>query len=741
MNSRVVVALEGVLLAGAAAFLIFQVAGVWPSVATMFAARSLHKARASGDRKATEKTLRSLLRRRPRDGGLRLLLSRTILSGGDYRKAGDAYAEAAKRSAAPGRRAAAEVGRGVSLLLKSTPPSPEDLAAALGAFEKGAETRAVSGDARALKAVAHIWAGDLDAARAAAEGVKKGLGLEPSAALACVRAYLAGAADDPAAALQELQRARMLAPGDDSPVGKYVSGAMKAYELEAAARPGAPAPLRAKLVKHLQAEGPKGIVDEKSYPLFFRAAFSCALSADPAETKVGMHLLSRAAAGRPKDPTPLVATAAAFAHAAAPLWKKAEEEAKAAAARGGGAVDAGPSVIDFLPGGGPAKPKTTRASRALVEIDKIGARIGESLAKAAALYAAGAPDGGADNAEGAAGTPGSALGRTEGAARAVGLYEHLFTWHLRASELSAQDAARRTRELRAAAQAVAMNDLLGERAPHNEAAARLLRNAGAIYARHCDWEKTDACFTKSLELFGEQPNLKPYAESMRKPPRVVAVHPSTPGELQAGPPLAGVEIALPEAVGSLQDCKVEASVGAGSGERKAITPVISGTGLWYVPKEDELPDGLVEVRFAVTDPSDRKIEAKVSFRVDSAPPEITSRFPGPDAIVSDRHTAIRIGWRDPSGIDPGSVQVVLEPVRASFVRRLLVDKGLQKSGRFTGAETWKSKTPVVRAGGAAEGTIVTGTMSDLPPGVFRVKVRMRDSMNKLREDAWKFTVR
>jgi hypothetical protein len=657
----------------------------------------------------------------------------------------------------------------VSLLLKSTPPSPEDLAAALKAFERGAAARDVAGDARALQAVAHIWAGDLDAARAAAEGVKKGLGLEPSAALACARAYLAGAADDPAAALQELRRARMLAPGDDTPIGKYVSGAMKSFELETAARPGAPAALRTKLVKHLQAEGPKGIVDERSYPLFFRAAFSCALSANPAETKIGMHLLSRAAEGRPKDPMPLVATAAALTHGAAPLWKKAEEEAKVAAVRGGGTVDAGPSVLDLLPGGGPAKPKTTRASKPLVEIDKTGARIAESLAKAAALYAAGTPDGAPGNAEdaagtpgsalgrtegaagtpnsapgrteGAAGTPGSALGRTESAARAVGLYEYMFRWHLRASELSTHDAARRTRELRAAAQAVAMKDLLGERAPHNEAAARLLRNAGAIFARNCAWEKADACFTKSLELFGEQPNLKPYAESMRKPPRVVAVHPSTPGELQSGPPLAGVEIALPEAVGSLQDCKVEASVGAGSGERKAVTPVVSGTGLWYVPKEDELPDGLVEVRFAVTDPSDRKIEAKVSFRVDSAPPEITSRFPGPDAIVSDRHTVIRIGWRDPSGIDPASVQVILEPVRATFVRRLLVDKGLQKSGRFTGAETWKSKTPVVRAGGATEGTIVTGTMSDLPPGVFRVRVRMRDAMSKLKEDAWKFTIR
>ncbi|MHC4252786.1 MAG: hypothetical protein ACYS9X_27015, partial [Planctomycetota bacterium] len=110
MNSRVVVAIEGVLLAGAAAFLISQVAGVWPSVATMFAARDLHKARASADRKATEKTLRSLVRRRPRDGGLRLLLSRTIMSGGDHKKAGDAYAEAAKRSATPGCRAAAELG-------------------------------------------------------------------------------------------------------------------------------------------------------------------------------------------------------------------------------------------------------------------------------------------------------------------------------------------------------------------------------------------------------------------------------------------------------------------------------------------------------------------------------------------------------------------------------------------------------------------------------------------------------
>jgi len=169
--------------------------------------------------------------------------------------------------------------------------------------------------------------------------------------------------------------------------------------------------------------------------------------------------------------------------------------------------------------------------------------------------------------------------------------------------------------------------------------------------------------------------------------------------------------------------------------------VISGTGLWYVPGEGELADGLVEVRFAVTDPSGYKLEGKTSFRVDSSPPEITSRFPEPGAVVTNRQTVFRIGWRDPSGVALESVQVVLEPVAAEgFFRRIMVDKGLQKSGRFSGAETWKSKTPVIRAG-ASEGTIVTGTMSALPPGVFRVQVRMRDAMDKVRKDAWKFTVR
>ncbi len=732
MSSRVVVTLESVFLALAAAFLLFQIASVWPTVATMIAARDLRKARASENRKETKEATRALIRRRPEDGELRLLLSRTLLDGGDSRKARDAYAAAAKRSLTPRHHAAVQVGMGSALLLKKSPPTKEDLAAAIKAFKKGAKVRGASGDAQALLAVAHIWAGDLDAARAAADaatavettkGRKIGLGIEPSAALACAKAYLAGASGDAATALQELRRARMLAPQGDSVIGKYVSETMKGIELEAATRPDAAPALRTKLVTHLQTEGPKGIADEKSFPLFFRAAFSCALSENANVRKIGMDLLSRAVAGRPADPAPCVAMAAALAHGVAPLWEEAEKahkSAMAAAAKKGG-TDGGLSVIDLLPGGGSRKRKTESTNRSLKQIDKVGLRIGDSLAKAAALRVA--------------------AGNAEGAAQAAAFYEYLFRWHLRASELSTHTTARRIRELKAASLATAMSELLGERIPRTEAAARLLRNAGAVYAKNWAWEKAGACFAKSLELSADQPNLKPYMDSMRKPPRVVAVHPSTPGQLQAGSPVVGVEIALPGSVAGLKECKVEASVSSGGGESKGITPVVSGTGLWYIPKEGELADGLVKVHFAVTDASGRRIEAETSFRVDSSPPEITSRFPGSDAIVADKHTVIRIGWRDPSGIDPDSIQVVLEPVAAAAVRRILVDKGLQKTGRFTGAHTWKSKSPVVTKADATEGTITTGTMSELPVGVFRVRVRMRDAMNKVREDAWKFTVR
>jgi tetratricopeptide (TPR) repeat protein len=725
------VTLVSVFLALAAAFLISQVASVWPTVATMAAARDLRKARASENRKETEAAARSLIRRRPENGELHLLLSRTILDGGDPKKAGSAYAAAAKRSLTSRHRAAVQVGMGAALLRRRSPPSKKDLAAAIKSFKKGAEVSAASGDAQALLAVAHIWAGDLDAARAAADaataaetskGRKAGLGIQPSAALACAKAYLAGASGDAATSLQELHRARMLVPRDDTAIGKYVSEMMKNIELEAAVRPEAAPALKAKLVKHLQTEGPKGIADEDSFPRFFRAAFSCALSKSTNVRKIGMDILKRAVVGRPADPAPHVAIAAALAHGAEPLWEEAEKahkSAMAAAARRGEKED-GLSVADILPGGGGRKRTNGSASKSLKRLDAVGLQIDDALAKAAALCAA--------------------AGNAEDMVQAAALYEYLFRWYLRSSELSTHGTARSIRELKAASLVTAMSGLLGERIPRTAVAARLLRNAGAIYAKSCAWEKAGACFAKSLELSADQPTLKPYMDSIAKPPRVVAVHPAVPGQLLAGPPVVGVEIALPESVAGLDECKVEVLANSG-GESKSITPVVSGTGLWYIPKAGEFADGLVKVHFTVTDASDRKIEAETSFRVDSSPPEITSRYPGSGAVVTDKHTVIRIGWRDPSGIDPDSIHVVLEPVAAATVRRLLVEKGLQKTGRFSGAHTWKSKSPVVTRADAVEGTIITGTMSALPTGVFRVRVRMRDAMNKLREDAWKFTVR
>jgi hypothetical protein len=160
-----------------------------------------------------------------------------------------------------------------------------------------------------------------------------------------------------------------------------------------------------------------------------------------------------------------------------------------------------------------------------------------------------------------------------------------------------------------------------------------------------------------------------------------------------------------------------------------------------VPGEGEFPEGAIEVRFEVDVPFAGKTQATSAFPVDGSPPEIVSRSPGADAVITDKQPYIRIGWKDASGLDPDSVEVVLEPVTATFPRQVLVTKGRQKSGKYVGSVTWKSTAPVVPPEATTSGVIVTGTSGACPTGVFRVKVRMKDAFGRAKQDAWTFSIR
>ncbi len=740
MGSRITAVFAAVLFAAAGAFLIVQAVGIWPRVKFVARARRLEAARASGKTGEIVEVALALSRLRPRDGSLRLIHARALLAAGKFKTARNAYAKTADVTKDRKLRAAAEIGRGCAILMKLSRPAARGLSKAAArdfdkarqAFEKALEIAPRLAEAKVMLAVAALWTGDIERARAAVEGAKGLLEREPAAVLACVRAYLAAAKGDAASAHKEFRRARALEPRSETPLGRHVARCVQMLDLEDASRPGAGRNLRRTLVKHLKAEGPRGITTPRDYPVFLRAAFSCARSEVSAERSLGMDLLARAAEEHEDDPAPLLVRVAATAFRLLPLWEKAAGFAKSA--RRGAGARASVSVLDLLPGTGSApKPAGKSPSNPhLAQIDAEGDRIDKDAGKAATLLVAGG---------GRKGAPADVAG-------ALGLFEYIFRWRVRAAELSTDPAMRRTREAAAAALVLAADKLLGPAllgapgTPDGLAAkaAALMRNAGVLFARQSAWKEALACFRRSLEILPGQGELEEYLEE-QKGIRVAAVYPAVPGELQPSRPLLGAEFFLPEGVKGLKSCKVKASLGLKGGTRKAIQPLVSGTGLWYAPEEGELPDGLIEARFTVTSPLSKRVEAVVSFRVDGSPPKITSCRPGRDAVIDQRHPLIRIKWREPSGLDPESVEVALEPVKAVFFRRVLVTKGRQKSSRYVGDVTWKKNDAAVRGGAGASGEIVTGTTSEIPTGIFRVRVRMKDTFGHQLKDDWTFTVR
>ncbi|MHC4505183.1 MAG: hypothetical protein ACYTFI_17915, partial [Planctomycetota bacterium] len=212
MGSRIALVVEGLLLMAALGFLAVGALGLRTRMDAAAGARRLEEVRTSGKALEIAEAAAELARLRPRDASVKLVQARALLAAGKSAKALAAYAKAAKIAQTPRLRAAAEIGRASALLLRSDPPARADVEAAKKALEKARRSAPRVPDAHACLAVAHLWAGDLKAAEAAAKAAKGKLGLEPAIALACCKAFIAASRDDDAAALAEFSRARALDP-------------------------------------------------------------------------------------------------------------------------------------------------------------------------------------------------------------------------------------------------------------------------------------------------------------------------------------------------------------------------------------------------------------------------------------------------------------------------------------------------------------------------------------------------
>jgi len=721
VNPRKLIAIESVIVGAGVIALLAQAGRIWARWTVVREVRAFNSAALGGSPEAASDAARALATKMPSDHRLSLARARWLLAAGKHEQARAEYSALASRPAGPEVQAAAELGLGATLVSRSSRPSQADVQAAIEAFGRAQAKAARLPDAGALMAAAKLWAGDLAGARAAAESAallaKTTLpSAEAQATLFCALGCLAVAGGDLAAAAAEYRKASLLAPPSSGPLGSHVAASLSAVEFELATRPGAPGELRARMVKRLAAEGQKALADPSSRASFLRAAVACARSGSGAERQLGTDLLAKAVATRGKDRTPLILRAALAAEELAPLWAKAE-----AAARAAGASSAAPDprqlLLEILPGAEKTSPEPARqASAALAEIASAEKRLFEDLKTAASEAAS---EGG------------------DGLAEALAIGEYLFRWKMRQAELSTGAHERSANELAAAAVVGWVAELLGERMPRTAEAALLLRNAGAVYEGHLDRQKSISFFKRSLDIDERQADLRALLQGGGA--SVVATYPGTE-RLQPLVPVIGAEFALPAEVPTLEVCKVEALLGPKGGEPVPVKTAISGTGLWCIPEAGKLPDGLLEARFSVTDPLGRKTEASSTVRIDTSPPEIVRRAPAPGGMIGDRQPLVQVSWNDPGGLDADSVEVILEPVRAESVRQVLVTGGRQKGQRMAEPVKWRAKDPAVKGASGTSGEIVTSPGSELPPGVYRVRVSMRDSFQHLREDAWTFTI-
>jgi hypothetical protein len=153
-------------------------------------------------------------------------------------------------------------------------------------------------------------------------------------------------------------------------------------------------------------------------------------------------------------------------------------------------------------------------------------------------------------------------------------------------------------------------------------------------------------------------------------PEVVDVWPNPQRRWFGARPLIGGTLKVLKGSGPLK----EASLLLG---KTALTPVITGSQVFYVAEDDAALDGDHEVGISVTDEFGARIEfPKFTFGMDKRPPEI--KVAPDDGSAIDPKQLWTISVRDASGIDPAQTQVVLKSVKPTKITRDLVKEGKYK---------------------------------------------------------------
>jgi tetratricopeptide (TPR) repeat protein len=705
-----------------AAVLAFQIVVVRPRLSLAKMLRDFTKARAAGDAEGTLRAAKGARRHLPKDARLRLFCAHSLFASGDFDGAAAVYEEITG-GASSKVKAAALTGRAATLLAKRPAPADEDIKEALDLLKRARTIAPDLPDVVAVAAIARIWAGDEAGAREAITDLErlkedgKRLGVDAAAGWYCARGFVSVGSGDIDAATSEVRRAASIIPARETGLGEYIGASMDFLALEAAARPGASQKERDDMAARLGAEGPAGLSNPRTYPLFVRAAGAMSLVSSKTRT-VGLGLLEQAIDGHKEDPVPVMYRIAALASDHTDSWKRAAESKRA----GDGSANV-VSAYDVLPETGLRRQGPSAAvNRGLIEIEKGEPPLLKAVEAAAERAAA--------------------LEDERGPELVLSLARFLFTWKMRQSELSANVRARRRREREALSAVALVERLLGDRVPRGAVAAALFRDAGAILADRSDTEAALAAFRKSLAMDPGQEDLvkllAPEAGSLK----LVATYPDD-SLLHSVPPLVGVEFRLPVGVAAINECTWQATLGPALealGPARPVEPRATRTGLWYLPEATELAASDMEARFVVTDPIGRTVEATVTFRVDVGPPVIVESFPTAGATIGEKRPVFRIRWKDLAGVNPKSVVVRLDPVTAAFPPQSLVEGGEQKTSRFMEPK-WRRGDPAVTGARETAGEIFTSAMSELPTGSYRLTLDMEDNFRRSKKHVLEFEVR
>jgi hypothetical protein len=254
------------------------------------------------------------------------------------------------------------------------------------------------------------------------------------------------------------------------------------------------------------------------------------------------------------------------------------------------------------------------------------------------------------------------------------------------------------------------------------------RNLGILYYKLKNYADAKRFFGESVKLKKGQEEVEKVLKVLETPPTIES---ATLRYTTDSKPVIGVKAAVRSCPLTVEDCRVEASMGR--------TPAFFRVRPYYVTvaPAGDLQVGKYKLNIRLLDPAGNKTARSFDFSVDRSPPQFAGVTPKAGGAVKGNNPTIVIrAWDELSAVDPTSIYL---KYMTGPGMDMMVSEEVIKDGKYI------YDMPALNIEkGQALGTdeqIKFVPKNSLPEGIYRIQIQGRDVVgNKSQPSRWDFHI-